>query len=75
MPSATQLVVETFGPGDSVPNYTLSPLGTRRDNGLPFTYRQGSIVVDEDTLLSDILQPNMGVCHWVACRRPGIGNG
>ncbi|MFI9719124.1 putative T7SS-secreted protein [Streptomyces sp. NPDC052396] len=66
---------EMFGPGDTVPNYTLSPLGRHPQTGLPLKYREGSIVVDEPTLLSDILKPGMGDCHWVACRRPGFGNG
>ncbi|WP_371497545.1 hypothetical protein OG871_16385 [Kitasatospora sp. NBC_00374] len=64
-----------YGPGDEIPNYTLSPLGYRSDNGLPHRYRLGSIIVNDDTLLSDILEPNMGVCHWVACRYPGYKNG
>ncbi|WP_169801873.1 RHS repeat-associated core domain-containing protein, partial [Wenjunlia vitaminophila] len=67
--------VEVFTAGDTIPNYTLSPLGTNPHTGLPMVYREGSIVVDERTLLGDILKPNMGVCHWVACRYPGYGNG
>ncbi|MBP2050697.1 RHS repeat-associated protein [Streptomyces griseochromogenes] len=67
--------VQVFHAGDIVPNYTLSPLGRNPHTGLPMKYREGSIIVDEPTLLSDILEPNMGVCHWVACRRPGFGHG
>ncbi|MFE0538311.1 RHS repeat domain-containing protein [Streptomyces nigra] len=54
--------VEVAGPGDEIPNYHLKPLGA----GL--TFRDGSVVVEEKTLLSDLLQPNMGACHWAACR-------
>ncbi|WP_018566667.1 ricin-type beta-trefoil lectin domain protein [Streptomyces sp. PsTaAH-124] len=54
--------VSIAGPGDEIPNYTLSPLGPG------FTFRNGSTVVEERTLLSDLLQPNMGTCHWAACR-------
>ncbi|MQS06920.1 hypothetical protein FNX48_006970 [Streptomyces sp. IF17] len=54
--------VEVAGPGDKVPNYTLAPLGPG------FTFRNGSTVVEARTLLSDLLQPHMGTCHWAACR-------
>lgn len=67
--------VQIYGPGQTIPNYTLSPLGRHPETGWPMKYRVGSRVVDDDTLLSDLLEPNMGVCHWVACRRPGAGNG
>ncbi|WP_234334925.1 putative adhesin [Streptomyces sp. NRRL S-118] len=49
-------------PGDEIPNYTLAPLGPG------FFFRNGSTVVDQRTPLSDLLKPNMGVCHWAACR-------
>lgn len=52
--------VDTFGPGDTLPNYTLKP-----PSGL--TIMGSSISVESRTLLSDLLQPNMGVCHWAAC--------
>ncbi|MEU5277133.1 RHS repeat-associated core domain-containing protein [Streptomyces asoensis] len=54
--------VEVAGQGDVVPNYTLSPLGPG------FTFRSGSTVVEAPALLSDLLEPNMGQCHWAACR-------
>ncbi|UYQ66674.1 polymorphic toxin-type HINT domain-containing protein [Streptomyces peucetius] len=54
--------VAVAGPGDEIPNYTLAPLGPG------FTFRNGSTVVEARTLLSDLLQPNMGTCHWAACR-------
>jgi hypothetical protein len=43
-----------------VPNYTL-----KAPNGLAI--RSNSATVEDATLLSDLLQPNMGVCHWAAC--------
>lgn len=52
--------VETFGPGSMIPNYTLK---TPDD----LTIYSGSITVDSATPLSELLQPNMGVCHWAAC--------
>ena len=50
------------GPGDTIPDYWLTPLGPG------FTYGPGSTTVDEPRRLSDLLQPNMGTCHWAACR-------
>ncbi|MGH3998645.1 MAG: putative adhesin [Pseudonocardiaceae bacterium] len=52
--------VQTFGPGSTIPNYTL-----RAPNRLRI--HQGSTTVEDPTNLSDLLQPNMGVCHWAAC--------
>jgi hypothetical protein len=50
----------TFGPGESVPNYTLmAPSG--------LNIMSGSTTVEDATRLSDLLKPNMGVCHWAAC--------
>ncbi|MGC4814283.1 putative adhesin [Micromonospora sp. DT228] len=54
--------VEVAGPGSIIPNYTLAPLGPG------YTFRNGSDVVEERTLLSDLLKPDMGTCHWAACR-------
>jgi hypothetical protein len=45
-----------------VPDYTLSPLLPGQSWG------GNSIKVTEPTLLSDLLQPGMGTCHWAACR-------
>lgn len=49
-----------FGPGDTVPNYTLMP-----PSGL--TVASGSTTVESSTSLSSLLQPGMGACHWAAC--------
>jgi RHS repeat-associated protein len=54
--------LEVFGPGDVIPNYTLAPLGRG------FTFRDGATVVEERTLLSDLLESGMGRVHWAACR-------
>ncbi|WP_371501139.1 RHS repeat domain-containing protein [Kitasatospora sp. NBC_00374] len=54
---------EIFFPGDEVPDYTLHPLGKR------FQYRIGTEVVDEPTLLSELLKKASGDCHWAACRK------
>ena len=51
---------KVFGPGEVVPNYTL-----RTPDGL--TVYSESVTVDRSTLLSDLLKPNMGTCHWAAC--------
>ncbi|WP_165956683.1 putative adhesin [Kribbella antibiotica] len=52
---------ETFGPGDKIDNYNLKA----PDNLVIY---EKSITVERTTLLSDLLKPNMGVCHWAACR-------
>ncbi|MEU7511535.1 putative adhesin [Streptomyces sp. NPDC042898] len=57
---------EVVGPGQRVKNYRLSPLGEG------FTFRKGATVVEEPTLLSNLLKDNMGTCHWAACRGPKI---
>lgn len=54
--------VHVFGPGSSIPNYVL---GTP-DN---LTIYSGSVTVGQRTPLSELLQPNMGVCHWAACTK------
>jgi len=51
---------EIFGPGDEVPNYNL-----RAPKGLDVM--SGSTTVEDPTSLSELLGPNMGVCHWAAC--------
>ncbi|WP_416874682.1 RHS repeat domain-containing protein [Kitasatospora sp. SC0581] len=56
--------LEVFGPGSEIPNYTLAPLGPG------FRFRDGTDVVDERKLLSELLEPNKGNCHWAACRGP-----
>ncbi|UIX32034.1 putative adhesin [Streptomyces sp. GQFP] len=52
---------ETFGPGRSIPDYTVDV-----PDNLNISSR--SISVSEPTKLSDILEPNMGACHVVICR-------
>ncbi|WP_146108040.1 RHS repeat-associated core domain-containing protein [Actinokineospora auranticolor] len=52
---------ETFRPGDRLPNYTL-------DSPDELWVVSGSYTVDGPTLLSELLRPNMGICHWAACR-------
>ncbi|KOG86294.1 type IV secretion protein Rhs, partial [Streptomyces varsoviensis] len=53
--------VETFGPGSSVPNYTVGPPAD-------LNISSRSISVSQPTLLSDIIQPNMGATHATICR-------
>ncbi len=52
---------ESFGPGAQIPNYWLEPPTGLNIQGDPFT-------VTSPTRLSDLIQENMGVCHWAACR-------
>ncbi|WP_326551566.1 putative adhesin [Micromonospora sp. NBC_01813] len=54
--------IRVHGPGEEISDYFLEPLGPG------FTFRDGSTVVERPTLLSELLQPNMGTCHWAACR-------
>ncbi|WP_240103814.1 putative adhesin, partial [Streptomyces sp. MUM 16J] len=53
---------EIVGPGRSLPNYTVSP-------GDDLKMMSGSITVSKDTLLSEILKPNMGPVHISICRK------
>jgi hypothetical protein len=61
-PSSTQVI----GSGESVPDYWLAP---------PFnptlSVEGNPITVTQPTRLSELLRPNMGICHWAACR--GVG--
>jgi hypothetical protein len=50
----------TYSPGDRMPNYTLHPPDGLSIKGTPTT-------VLESKPLSDLLQPEMGECHWAAC--------
>jgi RHS repeat-associated protein len=51
-----------IGPGGSAPNLILHP-------PTPGMFvRPSSTIVKRPTLLRDILEPNMGVCVWGACR-------
>jgi hypothetical protein len=56
----TMKPVRVYRSGESMPNYTLLPPGDLR-------IRANSITVTEETKLSDLLEPNMGRCHWAAC--------
>ncbi len=53
---------EIVGPGKSLPNYTVAP-------GDDLRMMSGSITVSRDTLLSEILKPNMGPVHLAICRK------
>ncbi|MFF9198472.1 putative T7SS-secreted protein [Streptomyces sp. NPDC014779] len=58
--------VETFGPGDRIPDYTLAPPEPKGPGG--FTVYENSTTVPKRTNLSDLLKENMGNVHWAACR-------
>ncbi|MFI1867596.1 putative T7SS-secreted protein [Streptomyces jumonjinensis] len=58
--------VETFGPGDRIPNYTLGPPEAQGFGG--FTVYENSVTVAQKTALGEILKENMGNVHWAACR-------
>lgn len=52
---------KVYKPGQFIQDYTLYPPDGLRLRGNPY-------VVDRPTRLSDLLKPNMGTCHWAACR-------
>jgi hypothetical protein len=54
--------MEIVGPGKSLPNYTVAP-------GDDLRMMSESITVSRDTLLSEILKPNMGPVHLAICRK------
>jgi hypothetical protein len=56
----TMLYNRIYVAGDRIPNYTLTP-----PNGL--RVERSSVTVSSPTLLSDLLEPNMGACYWAAC--------
>ncbi|GAA3395454.1 WXG100 family type VII secretion target [Streptomyces roseoviridis] len=58
--------VETFGPGDRIPDYTLAPPEPKGGGG--FTVYENSTTVAKRTNLSELLKENMGNVHWAACR-------
>ncbi|WP_181160543.1 putative T7SS-secreted protein [Streptomyces solincola] len=58
--------VETFGPGDRIPNYTLAPPEAKGPGG--FTVYENSSTVAQRTKLAELLTENMGNVHWAACR-------
>jgi hypothetical protein len=51
-----------IGPGGSAPNLVLHPPTPN------MFVRPSSTIVTRPTLLQDVLEPNMGVCVWGACR-------
>ncbi|MFH8573760.1 putative adhesin [Streptomyces sp. NPDC017993] len=57
-------VVDRYGPGARVRNYSLFPADDT------ILVLNSSVTVDRRTPLSKLLQPNMGTCHWAACRGP-----
>lgn len=52
----------TFGPGDRIPNWVLTPAED-------LNIMSNSITVTEPTQLSNLLKPNMGQLDWAACLR------
>ncbi|MCC2278574.1 hypothetical protein LKL35_24565 [Streptomyces sp. ET3-23] len=58
--------VETFHPGDVIPDYTLDAPAAGMGGG--FSVMEKSTTVSQRTLLSQILKPDMGNVHWAACR-------
>jgi len=56
--------VEIAGAGQVVPNYWLDP-PLYYD---PLVIAGNPRTVVTPTRLSDLLSPNMGICHWAACR-------
>ncbi|MGW4500461.1 putative adhesin [Micromonospora sp. NPDC004336] len=52
--------VKIYRSGESMPNFTLLPASGLR-------VREGSKRVSEPTLLSTLVKPDMGTCHWAAC--------
>ncbi|NES27985.1 DNRLRE domain-containing protein [Micromonospora terminaliae] len=53
--------VQVYKPGQFIQDYTLYPPTGLNIMGNPTT-------VTSPTRLSQLLQPNMGMCHWAACR-------
>ena len=50
----------TYGPGERMPNYSLHPPDGLDIKGTPTT-------VTKSTEVSELLEPDMGECHWAAC--------
>ncbi|WP_405676096.1 DUF6531 domain-containing protein [Streptomyces sp. NBC_01511] len=55
--------LEIYGPGEKLPDYTLYPPDTLSILGLP-----RNLTVDNPYYLSQLIQENMGMVHWAACR-------
>ncbi|MCQ4045977.1 putative adhesin [Streptantibioticus rubrisoli] len=58
--------VETFHPGDVIPDYTLA--APSAGLGGSFSVMENSVTVTERTRLSELLKEGMGDVHWAACR-------
>lgn len=58
--------METFGPGDVIPNCTLGPPAPVGGGG--FSVFENSTTVGQRATLKDLLEPGMGNVHWAACR-------
>jgi RHS repeat-associated protein len=59
---------QTYGPGESMPNYTISPPDGLNIKGNPIT-------VTQHTPLSQLVQPNMGPTHLATCRYDQLAPG
>ncbi|WP_460106812.1 putative T7SS-secreted protein [Streptomyces sp. YKOK-J1] len=55
--------LEIYGPGEQLPDYSLFP-----GDGLNILGAPRNVTVSGETLLSELLRPNMGPVHWAACR-------
>ncbi|MFD5462195.1 hypothetical protein ACFWIQ_05095 [Kitasatospora sp. NPDC127059] len=53
--------------GQMMPDLALTPLGLHPRTRLPLSYLEGSTVVNERTLISDLLEEGDGTCFWLAC--------
>jgi RHS repeat-associated protein len=52
---------KTYLPGTKMPNFTLAPVNPS------WSVSNSSIKVAQPIRVSDLLKPNMGICHWAAC--------
>lgn len=59
--------LETFGPGQKIPNYTLDH-PQQLIQATSNNPNVQNVNVDKKTELSDLLRPNQGNVHWSACR-------
>jgi hypothetical protein len=65
------LILEQYGPEDVVSEHIVDPPGYGPPTSEPGLY---ATTVTRPTLLSDIIEPNMGLCIFTGCRFqiPGI---
>jgi len=66
IPGHLKSAATQYGPGDWVPEHLLDPPGWGPPTSPPGTY---ATTVTMPTLLSDIIEENMGLCIFVGCRR------